>query len=373
MPVATVSALSAERAGKGGNKMSEQTLKIDLSDLGKVLKDHTIEQTKLLTEAMRKQPQGRGRVSMPADKSKKIVEQLRNVKAHGWKLTEEWTVVIRNYTQYEVAAHLRDSVWVTEINKGVAGDVARIPYVSDVTFEILGAVGNAFAASWAAASLLSSVTTTLYEAGGWADVPYYLIERFDSNLLEEINKSLAIGAVNAEDEEIMTLIVAGTSTNFAGNVTRLTATNHFYSTNIPSAIKLLMVAGKNARPEECVLYMTPSAYGALLSEMTASTVIAYAAPSMITQGLIERLFGVKIVVGVYRPNQQRTNAATGTVDLCFLMRGKRAVALAPKRDILIETDKQIAERKLRISASHTFGVKILDFKEIVRIWTSRVA
>jgi len=354
--------------------MSEQVLKIDLSDLGKVLKEHTVEQTKMLTEAMRKpSDQGRGRVGMTSDKRNKIAESLRKVKEHGWKLTEEWTVVIRNYTHYEVAAHMRDAVWVTEINKGVAGDVARIPYVSDVTFQILGAVGAAFAASWAAASLLSSVTTTLYEAGGYADVPYYLIERFDSNLLEEINKSLALGAVNAEDEEIMTLINAATGTNFAGNVTRLTATNHFYSTNIPSAIKLLMVAGKNARPEECVLYMTPSAYGALLAEMTASTVIAYAAPSMITQGLIERLFGVKIVVGTYRPNQQRTNAATGTVDLCFLMRGKRAVALAPKRDILIETDKQIAERELRIAASHTFGVKILDFKEIVRIWTSRVA
>jgi hypothetical protein len=55
------------------------------------------------------------------------------------------------------------------------------------------------------------------------------------------------------------------------------------------------------------------------------------------------------------------------------MRGKRAIALAPKRDILVETQKQVATRKLRIVASHTFGVKILDAKEIVRIWTSRVA
>jgi hypothetical protein len=56
-----------------------------------------------------------------------------------------------------------------------------------------------------------------------------------------------------------------------------------------------------------------------------------------------------------------------------LMRGKRAVALAPKRELLIETQKQIATRKLRVSASHTFAIKILDAKEIVRIWTSRVA
>ncbi len=89
--------------------------------------------------------------------------------------------------------------------------------------------------------------------------------------------------------------------------------------------------------------------------------------------MIEEYLGVGIVVGAYRPSQNRTNANTGTVDLCFLMRGKRAVAMAPKRELLIETDEQIATRKLRIAASHTFGVKVLDFKEIVRIWTSRVA
>jgi hypothetical protein len=243
--------------------------------------------------------------------------------------------------------------------------------VADAEFEIVSSVGDAFAAAWT--SLVSSVTTTLYEAGGYYDLPYYLLEKIDQNLLDEINKMLAIASVRAEDEEIMTLVVAGTSTNFSGNVTRLTATAYFYASNIPKAIKLLLAGGKEVRPNECVIYMTPHAYGALLEELVASDVISRAVPSVVVKGEVEQYIGVNIVVGGYRPSQQRTNAATGTVDLCFLMRGKRAVALAPKRELLIETDKQIATRALRIAASHTFGVKILDFKEIVRIWTSRVA
>ena len=59
------------------------------------------------------------------------------------------------------------------------------------------------------------------------------------------------------------------------------------------------------------------------------------------------------------------------MELAFLMRGKRCLALAPKRDLLIETDRQIKERKLRVTASHTFGKVLLDAKSSVRIWTSQ--
>jgi len=51
----------------------------------------------------------------------------------------------------------------------------------------------------------------------------------------------------------------------------------------------------------------------------------------------------------------------------WLFRPKRALALAPKRDILIETDKLIATRQLRIAASHTYGVVAIDYTEAVPI------
>lgn len=346
----------------------EQVIKIDLSDLTKLIE----QQTSMITEAFKKkETETKGKVYTDNGQTPKILESLRKIKDSNWKLTEQWNVVIPNYTAYEVAAHLRDYVYVSDVLKNEEGDVLNIPYVKDFDFEALSSVGAAITTQ--TTGLVSSLTTTLYEGAAWSDIDYYLIERIDQNLLEELNSNFAKAAIRWEDAKIMALVVAGTSTNFAGNVTRLTASAYFYASNIPAALQLLLNTGKEVKPNECVLYLTSYAYGALLAELAASQIIAYATPSIINTGIIEKYLGVNIVVGGYRPSQQRTNAATGTVDLCFLMRGKRAVAIAPKREILIETDKQISTRKLRITGSHTAGIKILDFKEIVRIWTSRVA
>jgi hypothetical protein len=359
-----------------------EKLVLDFSGLPDALAKHDKALVEALVKELRKEPkpeQGKGFVEGYSESVDKVLESLQSVQESNWKMKEEWTVAIPNYHQRELRAGLRDHVWTTTVLQGEQGDVARIPYVMDFDFEILAAVGNAFAAS--TTGIIAGLTTTLYEAGAWTDVPYNLIERFDRNLLDELNAVFARAAVRAEDAEIMTLINAGTNTNYAnggqpaaaltGTVGRSTGGAVFYAANVPTALGRLLGMGKSATPGECVLYMTGRAYAALLAELVASTPIAHAQPSIITQGQVEKYLGVSIVVGGYRPWNQRTNAATGTMEVCYLMRGKRAVALAPKRDILIETDKQIATRQLRVTGSHTFGVLILDFKEIVHIWTSQ--
>ena len=348
----------------------EQVIKIDVSEaMMKLWENQTKTIVESLLKKMDEKVQGKGVVTVSGNDATKLVEELHKIREPNWKLTEQWTVVIPNLTSYEISAHLRNYVFVSNILNS-EGDVANIPYVDDFDFEILGSVGAAFAGE--TTSIIGTYTTTLYEAGAWTDVGYYLIERIDQNLLEELNSRFAVAAVRAEDKKIMQLISAVTAVSFAGNVTRITATlNAFYSSNITHALNLLMTAGKDVKPGECLLYMTPGCYGALLNEMVASTPMMIAMPSVLQKGFVEELFGVKIVVGGYRPYQQRTNAATGTVDLCFLMRPKRAVALAPKRELLVETQKLVDTRELRITGSHSFAIKILDYKEIVRIWTAQ--
>jgi len=353
--------------------MSEQEKAVEIKiEMDNLLKEHDDKLTEVILEKMRTEQKGGKGVIIPQNEETKRVTESFNRLLEGKTtvLKEQWTVTIPNYTSYETAAHLRDYVWVTEILKGKAGDTVNIPYVKDLDFQVLAAVGNAF--SGETTGLISSVSTTLYEAGAWSDIEYYNIEKFDSNLLEQLNQAMAHAAIRAEDAKIMALVNAVTGTSFAGNVTRNTGTNYFYASNVPAALKLLLAAGKDVRPGDCVLYLTPHAYGALLEELADSEVIATAVPSIINQGVVEKYLGVSIVVGGTRTAHARQHTGTGTVDVCYLMRGKRAIAFAPKRDILIETDKQIAARELRITASHTFGVKVLDAKEIVRIWTSRV-
>ena len=89
-------------------------------------------------------------------------------------------------------------------------------------------------------------------------------------------------------------------------------------------------------------------------------------------GLLESFLGVKIIVPGCRVKTVYLNHATPgtTYDCVFLVQPKRCLALAPKRDILIETDKLIHLRQLRIAASHTYGVAKLDLIHAVPIKVS---
>jgi hypothetical protein len=382
---ASVTPMGRTTAKKSESFMAQKTeetpITLDFSGMKEAVIEANKDMVRQIKEAFQPAAPAAGKgYTMPTEKASKLVESLQSVRKDGWKLEEQWTVVIPALRTHELRANLRDYVYVSEILKEEPGDVLNVPYVSDVDFLQCAAVGNAWTTTWAEASLISVVTTTMYEAGDYADISYATIEKINQNLLEEINSVLAVAAVRAEDKKIMQLIEAGTSTNYAddliyrsgkaGTGTLSVAAANFYSSNIPYALKALLKLGKRVTPDQCVLYLTPAAYGALLQEVVSSQVFAFASPALINQGVVEKLLGVGIVIGGYHTSQQRTNQNTGTVDLCFLMRAKRAVVLAPKRELLVETQKQIATRKLRITASHTFGIKILDFKEIVRIWTS---
>jgi len=293
----------------------------------------------------------------------KLIEQLRDISHR--QVTEQWTIVIPALTEYEVAGHLRDYVFVTDIVKGKVGKDVTVPYVKDFDFDVITPEADTLPSK----SIIGTLTTTLKEAGAYSDVPYADIEKINQNLLDEINRVFAHAAVRAEDKVLVELLAALTTGQFAGDVGGTNNTESFYAKWVPDAIKTLLAAGKEVHPGDCVLYLTPNAYGSLLKELAASQIIAYARGDVITKGIIEDYLGVRIVVGGTVPEALHQATATATRALCFLFRAKRCLCLAPKRDILIETDRFIKERKLRITGSHTFGALILDGLECVRIWT----
>jgi len=349
-------------------KVPNSTETVEIDQTGVI--DYFNKKMKELEEKLKtppKDPQGKGVIeARVGSNASKLIEQLRNVRDKGLKITEQWSIAIPAYTAYETAAHMRDYVFVTDVTKGQPGDHVHIPYVKDFDFQVLTNVGDAFTTQ--TTGIVNATSTTLKEAGAWSDIAYEDIEKIDQNLLDEINRTFAHAAVRAEDKVLIELVSAATGGTFAGQVNRSTATYKFYANNIPEAIGLLIQAGKEVHPGDCVLYINAIPYSELLKELAASQIIAFARGDIITKGVIEEYLGVKIVVGGEVESFCRTAGATKTCQVAFLMRGKRALALAPKRDILIETDRQIATRKLRITGSHTFGGKLLDPKECVRIF-----
>lgn len=327
------------------------------------------------------QPQGKGIVeAISKDDRTRVIEYFENIHSPHGNIHEQWTIVVPVATQYEIAGHLRDYVFVTDVIKGKQGDTVNIPYVKDLEFEDVAPAAG-FAGT---TDLISTTTTTLNEAGTYSDIDYGDIEKIDANLLDELNRVFAAAAVRSEDRDLMKLLDAGTTSQFGGadgycdvgDLTVALVDTHFKAEWIADAIGEMLKKGKSVSPGDCILWMTPVAYQSLLKEMVSSQVFAYARGDIVSKGMIEELLGVKIVVGGYETRNDSaigvSNAGT-SYEVCYLMRPKRALALAPKRDILIETDRIIKTRKLTITGSHTYGVAVLDMTEAVRIWTGHPA
>ncbi len=356
-------------------KVGENTIiEVNLPDIDKTVQKLVEESPKLkeyfeeLKEYKAKKAEGKGVVeAMGSDKKTKLIEALKNVRTTDVK--EQWTVTLPEQGTAEVSGHLRNYVYVTDAVKGKQGETVNIPYVKDFDFVHITPEADTLTE---ATSIISTFTTTLKEAGKYTQVPYADIEMIDSNLLELLNERFATAAVRAEDQELITLIGTLATTSYGGSIDGNAGTNPFYARWIPQAIGKLLQAGKDVHPGELVLYITPRPYAALLEELSGAQAYTYVEGGIIRTGLLDEYLGVKIICGHYRATYYPTTSTdTGTHEQAFLMRGKRTMALAPKRDILIETDRLIKERVLKIVGSHTFGVVLMDDDEVVRIITGQ--
>jgi len=311
---------------------------------------------------------GKGEVA-EADEVDEELEGIAERLREGKSLKEQWTVPLPVTTK-ELAAHLRDFVFISPVIKGKQGDTVNIPYVTDLDFDILSTVGAAFSDSKAAP--YGVTTASLQEAGAWTRVPYKDIEKINSTLLSQINGVFAHAGIRSEDQIILSKFPAVTTGAFGGYIDGHSDTENFYSRYIPQALGKLLEAGKEANPGDCVLYMSPAMYGAFLKELSASQPAAFATPEILRTGRIVSYMGVHIVVG---PASWYTEWGEGTtqkstVACALLGRFKRGAVLAPKREMLLETEKDTVTRSLKMTASHTLAAKILDPKEFVRIMTS---
>jgi len=361
-------------------------VELDFTDLEqRILKNLTEDNRKLMEKyfSQRDKQQekgGKGVVEsyFPPEAKQAVVEEFqKGENCDPKKLKEQWTICIPYVAHYELAGHLRDFVWVTDVIKGQPGEVVNIPYVKDVEFQHVVPKTGTFAGK---SNLVNVLTTTLHEAGTYYDAYYGDIEKIDSNMLDEINRVLAHAALRAEDYALVNVLNDATSGNFVMTLGDGTLAPVYVGTDnstlianlVVDALAAMMKKGKEVRPGECILLMNPAQWETLVNSILGSTAMSEAMSDIYKTGLLESFLGVKIIVPGCRVKTVNLNHATPgtTYDCVFLLRPKRALALAPKRDILIETDKLIHLRQLRIAASHTFGVAALDLTDVVPIKVS---
>jgi hypothetical protein len=365
---------------------SDGKIEVDFGDMEKRLLEKMDASTKEKMEAYFKEAKelrektssGKGIVeAFSPDQKKILIEEFKkggNCDTN--KIKEQWTICVPKYAVNELAGHLRDYVWVTDAVKGKPGEVVNIPIVKDLDFAHVSPKTGTFTAT---TGLINVLTTTLHEAGAYYDAYYGDIEKIDSNMLDELNRVFAHAAVRSEDLDLIALLNTGTTGQFlsygggsdslgVANLQVGTNASNFTINMVVDALACLMQRGKEVHPGECIMVMRPKHYQFLLKAILASTPIGAARSDVITQGMVESFLGVKIVISHYATYfHSDAVPAVSSYQTVYLLRPKRALALAPKRDILIETDKLVENRQLRIAASHTYGVCAIDYTEIVPI------
>lgn len=364
-----------------------QTVEVDFSNMEQRILDKLSGESKKMMEQYfkenrerREEASGKGVVEayMPDDKKARLLEEFQKGESlNPQVIKEQWTVAVPKFAARETAAHLRDYVWVTDVVKGKVGETVNIPAVHDVEFQHVTPKTGTFAG---ASSLINVYTTTLHESGTYYDAYYGDIEKIDSNMLDEINRVFAHAAVRAEDWDLIAILNSQCTTGSVNSRGGETITNpvapFFAGTTtddmdvdlVVDALTTLIRRGKDVHPGECVLIMNPVLYGVLLKAIVASTPILTARPDFVQKGLMEDFLGIKILISGRSTTSHAFSVGSGTsYNAAYLLRPKRALALAPKRDILIETDKLIHLRQLRIAASHTYGVLGLDMSEVCPI------
>ena len=231
-----------------------------------------------------------------------------------------------------------------------------IPYVKDVEFQHVAAKTGAFAGK---ANLINVLTTTLHEAGTYYDAYYGDIEKIDSNMLDEINRVFAHAAVRAEDLQLVRVLATATSGNFVmtlgdGTLAPLyvgTEASTLLAAHVVDAIAALQNKGKEVRPGECILLLNPAQWKTLAHDIIGSTPMSTAMSDIYKTGLIESFLGVKLIVPGCRVMQKSTaiGAWKTTYDCCFLLRPKRALALAAR-----DTGVALAVRQRRRTTHRCF-------------------
>jgi len=272
-------------------------------------------------------------------------------------LKEQWTAPIG--LTPAPASRLRNFIIVSEILVGAAGDTVTVPYVKDFDLDILANVGDALTPK---TGLLGTVTTTLKEAAATTNVPYADIEKMSEQAIAELEAKFEQAAYRAEDKELVNLLYADSDVPEVDHSADDPA--DFKADYIAQALGKMLAQGKEVNFLDCVLVISASMYEKLLEDIAGTQSLAFAKPDAIQDGQLRRLMGVNISISNYLPS-----GGTPAKYSAYLIH-HNAEVLTPKREILIETERDTQNRKVKVTGSHTYGRVELDNKAAVEIKTA---
>ena len=331
---------------KGEVKMSETVT----LELGPILEQRLSEIEKRL--GIKAESSGKGLIG-PASKDERLTKIVEALKSGS--IREQWTapLALPDAPTANIASFVKNYT----ILRGEPGDVAYIPVVKDFNVsKPTGGVGGTLSEITGA---YTYVQTTLTEVGAYMQIPYNDLEKFSEDIVSEIEQKFAKACLRAVDKEILDTVIADTD---VPELDKSSAQVYFDADWIPEALHTIGLQNKDVKPQDTILVINTYMYADLFKDVAASQPVVFAMPDVVREGLLAELFGVKILVSNYLPTYATKSYSA------FLIH-KNAVVYAPKREILIESQKDTVARKVKLTGTHTFGLVLADDKAICEIKT----
>lgn len=303
---------------------------------------------------MEEKVEPKGVVVEEKDPRAKILESIKR-----GSLREQWEKPISLPTA--PSAGISTFVLRSEAVSGKPGDVVNIPYVKDFDLDVLANVGGGLTPK---TGIYGTVQTTLKEAAATMEIPYADVEKLSEDLLARLEERFNDGALRAIDRHILDTLVADAN---IPELDKSGANVNFDADWVVEALTTMMKQGKSVNPRDCILVINAAMYEALLKDIASSQPLAFARPDVISKGVLTEFMGVNILISNYLPEHDATTHAKSA----YLIH-RNALVFAPKRSLLLETQRDTVARSVKLTGSLTFGVAVLDGKAIVEIKTPAV-
>ena len=205
-------------------------------------------------------------------------------------------------------------------------------------------------------------------------IGYSQIESAPYNLIDAINEANILAGIDAEAVDLLdTVWDAATHTNAVNGNTGAALANPAYD-DIASMVfkrdglvggkRLIMKEGYDVSPGSLVLFIHPKNWQDLMLDTNMNNYYQWANPSITAEGMLERLYGVDIVIA--DQVKAKTNTTNNTFRNCLATKG-RTFGLASGRDVLLEAQRRNEIQQVMVTGTQRVKAANVDDKSACMI------
>jgi hypothetical protein len=218
---------------------------------------------------------------------------------------------------------------------------------------------------------VAKITATPSVRGAVQRIGYSQVESAPFGLVDSINEAMALAAIDDEATDLLdTTYNAISPTNWVRADTGASITSDdvasltFKREGLLAAKRLIAQQGYDVSPGNLVLFLHPKAFQELMLDTNLTNFYQYARPDITAVGVLERLYGVDIVIADQVHFQD--NTTNDTYRNVMAVRGV-AFGMGAARNVTVEAQRRNELQMLLLSGTHRIKSVVIEEKASARI------